>query len=147
MRPDTGIYPNENTWPKVNGSGYGFYVDGIYNYGPGEAGPMFSYISGRNFNDYNDADGKMEGIIGLGNGDNHLPFLVAYDRGLFNRHALMNTGPIDDLGSWNNHWMVGFWNDYNLNEDLILHAALGYFQLVNVPSQTAINNVLGVGAT
>jgi hypothetical protein len=147
LRPDRSIYANENTHPDVKGSGYGFYIDGLYNYGPGEAGAMFSYISGRNFDDTNDVDGAMEGMLGLGNTSGHIPFLVAYDRGLFNRMALMNTGPFaNTIGQWNNHWMVGFWNDYNITEDFMLHAAMGYFQLVNAPSQASINNVLGVPA-
>ena len=147
LRPDRHIYANENTHPDVKGNGWGVYMDGIYNYGPGEAGAMFSYTSGRNFDDYTDVDSTMTGMIGLGNTSGHIPFLVAYDRGLFNRMALMNTGPLaGTVGQWNNHWMVGFWNDYNITEDFMLHAALGYFQLVNTPGQTAINNVWGVGA-
>jgi hypothetical protein len=147
MRPDRGLYPNENTWPDVKGSGYGFYIDGIYNYGPGEAGAMFTYTSGRNFDDTNTVDGNMEGILGIGNADNMGMFLVAQERGLLNRMDLINTSPADRLGAWNNMWSVGIWNDYNVTEDLILHAAFGYFQLVNAPDQTDINNVLGVGAT
>ena len=147
LRPDRGMYANENIYPNVKGSGWGVYMDGIYNYGPGEAGAMFSYMSGRNFDKWNEPDSHMDGVLGLGNANGHIPFLVAYDRALFDRMALMNSGPFGGtIGHWNNHWMVGFWNDYNITEDFMLHAALGYFQLVNTPSQNSINAVLGVGA-
>jgi hypothetical protein len=145
LRPDRDFahgYNDENLFPNVKGSGWGIYMDGVYNYGPGEAGAMFSYIQGRNFDDYNEVDGAMTGMLGLGNANGHIPFLVAYDRGLFNNMALMNTGPFNaTFGNWNNHWMLGFWNDYNITEDFMLHAALGYFQLVNAPERDAINAV------
>ena len=105
--------------------GWGIYLDGIYNFGPGEVGLLFSYLQGPD-TDWQNGD-TLRGQLAMG--ADHAPFLVAYDRGV----SSANTG-FSGVSNANNHWNLGLWCDYDITEAMMLHAALGYFQMNEVPT-------------
>jgi hypothetical protein len=109
--------------------GWGGYVDAFYNYGSGEIGAQFQYLQGAD--DWYDTDDTKEGVLGYG-GD-HYPWLLA--QAIIANHDLSD-GSVDGIaggGADRNYWAFGLQANHNLSEILMLHAAIGYFQLVNVP--------------
>lgn len=121
--------------------GWGLYLDGTFNYGPGDVGLMFSYIAPTKYARNTNSDGTMYGRMapagGLftnnGMGGDHAPFLVFYDWALIDNFGYGAAS--NRYAGTNNHWMVGLWGDHSLTESLMLHAALGYFALTDAPSQ------------
>ena len=99
-----------------------------YTFGPGLAGIQYAYVSG----DESLYDYTVDGILSIG-GD-FTPFLIVYDRGTSFSGTAAN-GQAMNISNQANQWMVGAWVDYTLTEDLMLHAALGYFAVNEVPSE------------
>ena len=124
--PTTGI--TYDIKDEVDLQTWAFYADMIYNFGPGMAGIQYAYISG----DESLYDYTVDGILTIG-GD-FTPFLIVYDRGTSFGGAAPN-GQAMDIADTANQWMVGAWVDYSVTEDLMLHAALGYFAVNEVPSK------------
>jgi hypothetical protein len=107
---------------------WAFYADVTYNFGPGLAGIMYAYVSGdESLYDY-DIDGLLT------SGSNFTPFLIAYDRGTSFQTGAPN-GQAMNISDTANQWLVGGWVDYSVTEDLMLHAALGYFAVNEIPSK------------
>lgn len=122
----------------VDLEGWGVYLDMNYNFGPGDAGLMFSYVDGADVEVDNAGNiTKVSGMTGMG-GD-HAPFLVFYDVGVVNNHQMTNyfanaganlmQNPLGNPIS--NHWMLGLYGDYSLTERLMLYASIGYFSLTD----------------
>jgi hypothetical protein len=107
---------------------WAFYADVTYKFGPGLAGIQYAYVSG----DESGYDYDVDGIQSIG--ADFTPFLIVYDRGTSFKGTLPN-GVGMDISDSANHWMVGGWVDYSLTEDLMLHAALGYFAVNEIPSK------------
>jgi hypothetical protein len=107
---------------------WAFYADMTYTFGPGLAGIQYAYISG----DESLYDYTVDGVMTIG-GD-FTPFLIVYDRGTSFSGAAPN-GQAMDIADAANQWMVGAWVDYSVTEDLMLHAAFGYFAVNEVPSK------------
>ena len=97
--------------------GLGYYLEANYSYGHGLVGAFYAYFQGDD--DLN--DNTIKGAVT--SGEDFTPLLVAYDV------ELANMG----LNDTNNHWVLSLWMDYNLTEDLILHAAYGYISMNEVP--------------
>jgi hypothetical protein len=134
FRPDRFIYPNTNVNPNTKFSGWGAYWDGIYTYGPGQAGLMVGYFEGSKFDSGTYTTGSaLRGQVR--SGADHAPFLVAYGGGAsINGYITGAAGVNGSLGNSNNHWMVGAWWDHNITEKMMVHAALGYFERLKSPS-------------
>lgn len=129
--------------PDEDYTGWGVYMDGWYNYGPGEVGMLFQYLQGTNFNE--GVNETHEGELGIGRGD-HYPFLVA--NFLIQNHDLTD-GQMANFnaagylaGDDRNYWSVGLQANHNITEVLMMHAALGYFSLVNTPDRNDYNAAL-----
>ncbi|MEW6266733.1 MAG: porin [Thermodesulfobacteriota bacterium] len=108
-------------------SGFAFYIDATYNYGPGLVGLEYAYLSG----DKAATDYKITNIITAG--WDFCPFLIVYDRALAwtdHDNATFNPTPVTNISDGANHWMIGAWWDHAVMEDLKLHAALGYFEVI-----------------
>lgn len=102
--------------------GLGFYLDGTYNYGPGVVGLQYFWIQG----DDDATDNTIKGSVPAG-GDFNPLFLVT------------NVGiSAYDITNGNNYWMLAAWVDHNITEDLLLHAAVGYFG-INEPGKKALD--------
>ena len=100
--------------------GFAFYVDVVYNYGPGEVGLQYFYASG----DDDVADDTLAGQST--SGADFVPFIVATD--------ITVSGPVggqglNDASNWS---MVGLWADHSITEDMMIHAAVGYFRINEV---------------
>jgi hypothetical protein len=124
--------------PDEDQQGWGVYLDGWYNYGPGEVGMLFNYVQGTNWD--RAGNETYEGLMGYG--ADHYPFLVGY--ALASNHDLTDGVLLNDNngdgfldGGSQNFWNVGLMADHNLTERLMLHAAVGYFALVNTPDRNA----------
>ena len=113
--------------PDMDFQGWGFYLDGIYNFGPGEVGLLFMYTQGPD--PYATASDVQQGQLATG-GD-YEPFYVAYDRGPFSPNT---AGWTQTVSNSSNHWNLGLWCDYDITEAMMLHAALGYFQINETPT-------------
>jgi hypothetical protein len=120
-------YDNTSVLDDQDIVGWGAYIDGWYNYGPGEVGGLFQYEQGTNWD--RGADETIEGMMGYG-GD-HVPFVAA--QGVIANHDLTDGLMGDGDGADRNYWALGVQANHNLSEVLMLHAALGYFSLVDVP--------------
>jgi hypothetical protein len=133
FRPDRFIYPNSAVNPNTKFSGWGAYWDGIYSYGPGEAGLMVAYFEGSDVERGTYTVGStLRGRVTSG-GD-HAPFLIAYGGGAtINGYNTSAAGVGGSLSNTNNHWMVGAWWDHNITEKMMVHAALGYFEKLKSP--------------
>ncbi|MEW6261949.1 MAG: porin [Thermodesulfobacteriota bacterium] len=113
-----------------------WYIDATYNYGPGVVGLWYQYTSG----DKTATDYTMDGLAIPG--ADFAPLFIAYDRGLGagTDHYLMDnygttgftyqTGGAGLAGS-SNHWTLGVWWDHSVTEDLMVHAAYGYMDVLN----------------
>ena len=101
-------------------SGWAFYIDVLFNYGPGEVGLQYFYSSG----DDDAADDELGGQAT--SGADFVPFLVATD--------ITVSGPVGGQGLNNaSNWsMVGLWADHSITEDMMIHAAVGYFRINEV---------------
>jgi hypothetical protein len=121
---DRWIVPN--TVPDLDFQGWGVYLDGIYNFGPGEVGLLFMYTQGP------DPDANINDVQAgqLAVGADHTPFLVAYDRGVFSANT---AGWTQQVANNSNHWNLGLWCDYNITEAMMVHGAIGYFQINEAP--------------
>ena len=113
----------------------GYYLDVTFNFGPGMVGVQYGYFSG----DGDTTDWKRDGLASTG-GD-FTPFVVAYDEGV--APAVLPGGALragkpglQGIGNAANHWMLGFWVDYSVTENLMLHAAYGYFNINEVGEYT-----------
>ena len=112
-------------------SAIGYYLDVTFNFGPGMVGVQYANFSG----DGDTTDWKRDGLTAAG-GD-FTPFAVAYDEGVapaaLPGGALRAGKPgLQGISDAANHWMLGFWVDYSVTEDLMLHAAYGYFNINEV---------------
>jgi hypothetical protein len=123
--------------------GWGVYLDGFYNYGPGEVGMWFQYVQGTNWD--RAGNETFEGQMGYG--ADHYPMLIGDS--LAANHDLTdgvmaNDGNGDGFfdGGDRNYWSVGLTGNHSLTERLMLHAAVGYFSLVNTPDRNAYNAAL-----
>ena len=101
-------------------SGWAFYIDVLFNYGPGEVGLQYFYASG----DDDAGDDELGGQAT--SGADYLPFIVATD--------IEVSGPVggqglNDASNWS---MVGLWADHSITEDMMIHAAIGYFRINEV---------------
>ena len=112
--------------------GWGFYIDGIYNFGPGEVGLLFMYTQGPDpgATVFDTQQGQLT------TGADHAPFLVAYDRGVFSPNT---AGWDQGVANNSNHWNLGLWCDYDISETMMLHSALGYFRMDEVPQSWGEN--------
>ena len=126
-------------------SGYSFYLDLDYNYGPGNVMLAGWWASGTGKDDT-----KIKSLVSptmshLGQGgDAFVPFLVAYgDGALYGRQALNAvamanafSGPeniVDALlGSDSNHWALALNGGHAFTDDLTLKYTLGYLSLNKV---------------
>ena len=124
--PTTGI--RYDIKDEVDLQTWAFYTDVTYTFGPGLAGIQYAYISG----DESNYDYDVDGLLPLG-GD-FTPFLIVYDRGLSFAGTAPN-GQAMNINDQANQWMVGGWVDYSVTEDLMLHAALGYFAVNEIPNK------------
>ena len=122
---DRWFLPDSNLFPDIDFEGWGIYLDGIYNFGPGEVGLLFMYTQGTDPNWT--AGDTLDGQLAVG-GD-HAPFLVAYDRGVNS-----GVGGTQGVANAANHWNLGLWCDYDITEAMMLHAAVGYFQINETPA-------------
>lgn len=96
-------------------TGLRFFIAATFNYGAGTVGLQYSYTSG----DDPDTD-EYEAYTGTG--ADFIPMFVAYDAfGYFADSA--------------NHHFVGAWVDHSVSEDLMLHAAFGWFKVIEVPDE------------
>jgi hypothetical protein len=126
---DRWLVPNSNLFPDMDFQGWGVYLDGIYDFGPGEVGLLFMYTQGAD--PYATASDVQSGQ--LASGADHVPFLVAYDRGV--NSAYVGGGfATQGVANAANHWNLGLWCDYDITESMMLHAALGYFQINETPN-------------
>jgi hypothetical protein len=123
--------------------GWGVYLDGWYNYGPGEVGMLFQYVQGTNWD--RAGNETFEGQMGYG--ADHYPYLVG--PALIGNNDLTDGVMANDTnadgfldGGTQNYWSVGVMADHSLTERLMLHAAIGYFSLVNTPDRNAYNAAL-----
>ena len=112
-------------------SALGYYLDATFNFGPGMVGVQYANFSG----DGDTTDYDVDGVTAAG-GD-FLPFVVAYDEGVAPAAlpgGALRAGKPGLRGIFNaaNHWMLGFWVDYSVTENLMLHAAYGYFNINEV---------------
>lgn len=103
--------------------GYAVYLDATYKYGPGTVGLQYAWFQG----DDDPTDKTFKGLATAGGDFN--PFFLTTNIGL--DHAY-------DLVDGSNYWMLGAWVDHNISEDLMLHAAAGYFG-INEPGQKTLN--------
>jgi hypothetical protein len=124
--------------------GWGVYLDGWYNYGPGEVGMLFQYVQGTNWE--RAGNESFEGVVGYSPGD-HYPYVVGDF--LVQNHDLTDGALANDTngdgfldGGDRNYWSVGVHANHSLSERLMLHAALGYFSLVNTPDNATYNAAL-----
>lgn len=131
-------------------TGFAFYGDVTYNYGPGLVGLQYAYVSG----DKTNSDYTIDGLLNIG--EDFLPFLIAYDRGIGIPTNVGGSGT-DQLSTrqpWDggiqtnlfrngNHWLMGAWVDHSLTEDLMIHAAFGYFDLHNTGKNRFNNKDIG----
>ncbi|MBF0530452.1 MAG: hypothetical protein HQK55_14515, partial [Deltaproteobacteria bacterium] len=134
--------------PDYKTEGWGAYVDGLYNYGPGDAVFMFAYQQGANYARNRNTDGVMRGQLQSINSGacEHAPFLVFYDRLLFTTFGAYDSA----FGKWGTqtgsygqnwstaHWTLGLTVDHNLTENLILRTGLGYFELTSAPTKAQL---------
>ena len=124
---DRYLFPDSNLFPDMDFEGWGVYLDGIYNFGPGEVGLLFMYTQGPDPNAT--AIDTQAGM--LTTGADHAPFLVAYDRSVFSGNT---AGWTQTVANNSNHWNLGLWCDYDITENMMVHAALGYFQIDETPT-------------
>ncbi|MBF0529448.1 MAG: porin [Deltaproteobacteria bacterium] len=135
--PAQAIIPGTNVWSDVKDNasitGFQFYADATYNYGPGLVGLQYAYTSGdKSYTDY-----TIDGMLTVDS--DFTPFLIVYDRGLnigldqptTRTRGAFNDGLMTEPYRSGNHWMLGAWVDHSLTEDLLIHAAFGYFDVVN----------------
>lgn len=106
--------------------GLGFYLDATYNYGSGLIGLQYAWFQG----DDDAGDNTIKGFAKAGGDFN--PFLIATNYGVgVGPDAVVggyNYGnPYDLTNTQSNYWMLAAWLDHNLTEDVLLHAAVGYF--------------------
>ena len=127
MEWDRWIFPDSNLFPDIDFQGWGVYLDGIYNFGPGEVGLLFMYTQGPDPNAT--PSDIMAGM--LTTGSDYEPFLVAYDRSVFSANT---AGWTQTVANNSNHWNLGLWCDYNITENMMVHGALGYFQINETPT-------------
>ncbi|MDR1085779.1 MAG: hypothetical protein LBP22_13240 [Deltaproteobacteria bacterium] len=122
---------------KVKNQGLGFYLDGVYNYGPGQITVGGWYFDG---NSPQEGGGPRPGrekghdLVWAGN---FAPFLVAYGASI----GLGAGGAVNVLGDGKrtspskytvgNHWAIGILGDHDVTKDIRLHYGLGFFRAVN----------------
>ncbi|MBF0530272.1 MAG: hypothetical protein HQK55_13570 [Deltaproteobacteria bacterium] len=128
------------------------HADATYNYGPGVVGFQYTYISGDNTN----TDYKIDGVLNLG--ADFYPLLITFDRGLnstVDHYYQASAGGIGSTagrgaaadvlytngyrGNGGNLWTLIGWVDHSLTEDMLVHAALGYIDVLH-PGQNRWNN-------
>lgn len=108
--------------------GFGFYVDGAYQYGSGELGAFYAYFQG----DDDLLDSTVKGLVR--SGADFLPLLVAYEVGLPTPAPFAAVGLNMTMTNAANHSIFGLWWDHHLTEDLLVHAGYGYINLNEVPT-------------
>jgi len=141
----------------VKPKGYGLYLDGNYNYGPGNVTLAGWWTSGSD-GDGNDEDPKNLVDMGLNalGGNGFRPLVVAY--GDFNPNNMWNpsgssdnvnaimlanelSGGPDNVGSAN-HWGIALAGSHAFTDDLALNYAAGYLAL-NKTAATANGKTIG----
>jgi hypothetical protein len=147
--------PRGGPMPDIDFEGWGVYADFGFNYGIGEVYLLGHYMQGRDYNNsWGSADwgGKRKGMLGVGGG--YTPFFVAYWMGGPTSYNIGQAPNGQDFNKINgasspysfngsNHWMIALWNDLNITEHLMVHAAIGYFQMVNTPGNRIDPTVAG----
>lgn len=119
--------PGQNKSHQIDASGYAFYADVDYNYGPGNVALMGWYASGTEWSDDED-----NGFVGMGD---FAPLVVAfYDNTLGNGRWSSNAawdsaGPGNGNGP-NNNWGVAFTGQHAANDYLTIDWAVGYTSLI-----------------
>lgn len=103
--------------------GYSFYLDATYKYGQGVAGLQYAWFQG----DDDPTDATFKGMAKAGEDFN--PFFLTTNIGLDHAGNLYNAS---------NYWLLGAWVDHNISEDLLFHAAAGYFG-INEPGKKKLN--------
>ncbi|MDR2612697.1 MAG: porin [Deltaproteobacteria bacterium] len=131
----------------IKSTGVGFYLDGVYNYGPGDITLAGWYVSGSGFE--TDVDGfpvparKNKDLVGLGD---FAPFLVAFNNVTLGTGTYSNNfgwegygacdGGVPDVtcsgapGESTNQWGIGILGNHSLTPEISLNYGVGYFQLV-----------------
>jgi hypothetical protein len=108
----------------IDETGLGIYLDLVYKYGPGEVGVQYLWVQG----DDDPLDDEDEANVAAG--DDYEPLI------LFLEEGIAVTGLASTIwgsgGNTANWWHFGFWWDHSLTEDLLLHAAYGYFKVNEV---------------
>lgn len=102
----------------VDHTGLGVYLDVGYKYGPGEIGALYAWFKG---DDGSDATDDKDFTT---SGGDYYPLVLFQDEGV----AIPGlVSPLYGSNNTANFWQLAFWWDHSLTEDLLLHAAYGYF--------------------
>ena len=124
---DDGALPGT---PDKN-DGYGFYLDGDYNYGPGNVMLAGWWVSGSKAN-----SDKGKHLVDMGEG--FYPLMVAYGPGPFTGDAnaieVANSGTPSGEARNNkaNHWGLALAGSHNFTDDFALKYTLGHLWLNTV---------------
>jgi len=118
---------------KEKRSGYGFYLDLDYNYGPGNVNLAGWWTSG---DDNSDPD-KQKDFVGMGR--NFKPLLIAYGNTASFQAAGVKGGAVRTAnnnklagfgnGDVGNHWAIDLNGNHKLTKDLTMTYALAYLSL------------------
>lgn len=142
-------------------SGYGFYLDGDYNYGPGNVTMAGWWTSGNDYNNRGDADDLVQ--IDQGN---FYPLVVAY-----NNTVAGWSGTSDNFGSavgqansmnptgvpggtpsrvgnagTSNHWALALTGNHAFTDDISMNYAVAYLALVESNYRIATTRTGTIGA-
>jgi hypothetical protein len=117
----------------MKASGYGLYLDGDYNYGPGNVTLAAWWASGTG-----SGDDQANNLVDMGLGNGFIPFVVAGGGNwsgtnaiaLANeRSAAIQDGARMDGGTSGNHWALALAGAHAFNDDLTLKYTVGYMAL------------------
>jgi hypothetical protein len=126
----SAVYSNPDMDNVERSAGLGLYLDGVYNYGPGEVTLAAWFADGTAIDDQ-----KSHDLVGMGD---FAPFLVAYYDVTLGTGAFSNT-----LGGYGltNQFGIGILGKHSVTPEIALNYGLGFFRLVNanVPWFTFVN--------
>jgi hypothetical protein len=137
-------------------AGVGFYLDGVYNYGPGDVTLATWYVSGTDFDDSDNPMPKRNNLVDLGD---FAPFLVAHNsttlgNGIYSNNlgwevyedggTFADCSPAQNPESgdctWGNpgrgnglqnQWGIAILGRHQITPEIKLNYGIGYFRLVH----------------